>query len=165
MTADRGPLPLAVFDIDGVVADVRHRLRYVGQRPKDWPAFFRAAADDPPLVEGVRLVQRYAEDHEVVWLTGRPRHLAAATRDWLQRQDLPLGQLLMRPDRDFRPARAVKVQLLRDLAGGTRPVAVVVDDDPQVVAAMREAGWHALLADWVPREEPLREAQETEGRT
>lgn len=32
--------PLAVFDIDGVLADVRHRLPHVQGRPKDWDAFF-----------------------------------------------------------------------------------------------------------------------------
>jgi hypothetical protein len=44
--------PLAVFDIDGVLADVRHRLHLVEGRPKDWDGFFAAAADDPPLTRG-----------------------------------------------------------------------------------------------------------------
>jgi phosphoglycolate phosphatase-like HAD superfamily hydrolase len=44
---------LAVFDVDGVVADVRHRLRHVAHGRKNWNAFFAAAADDPPLEIGV----------------------------------------------------------------------------------------------------------------
>ena len=47
--------PLAVFDIDGVLADVRHRLRHVEQRPKDWDAFFAAEPDDPTLVAGIAM--------------------------------------------------------------------------------------------------------------
>ncbi len=50
--------PLAVFDVDGVLADVRHRLRHVERRPKDWDAFFSAAVDDPPLAQGVALARR-----------------------------------------------------------------------------------------------------------
>ncbi len=38
---------VAVFDIDGVLADVRHRLHHVAARPKDWDAFFGAAPQDP----------------------------------------------------------------------------------------------------------------------
>ena len=67
-----GPRPLAVFDIDGVLADVRHRLHHVDRRPKDWDAFFAAAVDDPPLAEGVALARASADDCEVVYVTGRP---------------------------------------------------------------------------------------------
>ena len=35
--------PLAIVDIDGVVADVRHRLHHLDRRPKNWSAFFAAA--------------------------------------------------------------------------------------------------------------------------
>ena len=45
--------PIAVIDIDGVLADVRHRLHLVHDRPKDWVAFFAAAPDDPPLETGL----------------------------------------------------------------------------------------------------------------
>lgn len=71
--------PIAVFDVDGVVADVRHRLRHVVRRPKDWIAFFAAADRDPALADGVELVHRFAVDHRVVWLTGRPERLRAVT--------------------------------------------------------------------------------------
>src|SRR5262245_49979 len=48
----QGPLapgPAVLVDIDGVVADAGHRLHLVERRPRDWDAFFAAAADDPPL--------------------------------------------------------------------------------------------------------------------
>ena len=56
MTPSPGPSrPLAVFDVDGVLADVRHRLRFVERSPKDWDAFFSAAVDDPPLARSNEL--------------------------------------------------------------------------------------------------------------
>jgi hypothetical protein len=160
--ADR--VPLAVFDIDGVVADVRHRLPHLARRPKDWRGFFRAAADDPPLDAGIALAREYAADHDVVWLTGRPEHLRRVTERWLRAHDLPVGRLLMRRGGDYRPSRVYKVEALTSLAKDA-PVAVVVDDDPEVIKALKPGGWPVRLADWVPYAEPLKEAQEKDGRT
>ncbi|WP_261558022.1 hypothetical protein [Frankia tisae] len=156
--------PLAVIDVDGVVADVRHRLRFLRAWPGDWEAFFAAAPADPPLAEGVTLVHQLARDHEVVWLTGRPERSRAATSRWLGEQGLPLGKLLMRPDDDRRPARMFKRAELRQL-GARRQVAVVVDDDPAVVDLLRADGWPVLRAEWLAYEATLGNAQESEGRT
>lgn len=160
--------PLAIVDIDGVVADVRHRLHHVQGRPKDWDAFFAAIPDDPPLADGLALVRELAAAYDVVYVTGRPEQTRADTMRWLERHGLPDGRLVMRRPRDRRPARLTKPELVRALAEG-REVAVVVDDDAEVCAAMRSAGWPVQLADWMP-EDPashatLRTAQEGQGRT
>jgi len=156
--------PLAVVDIDGVVADVRHRLRLVEQRPKRWEEFFARAAEDPPLEEGVTLVTELAAEHDIVWLTGRPERTRRLTERWLAKAGLPAGTLLMRPDRDFRPARLTKREELRRLRR-RRQIAVVVDDDPEVTATLAEDGFPVRLADWLPHSSTLRAAQEREGRT
>jgi hypothetical protein len=156
--------PLAVIDIDGVVADVRHRLHLIEHRPKRWDEFFARSADDPPLDAGVALVLELAEDHDVVWLTGRPERNRALTEAWLAAQGLPDGTLLMRRERDFRPAREAKREQLRRLRAD-REIAVVVDDDPEVVATLRKDGFPVRLADWLPHSSTLRKAQEREGRT
>lgn len=160
--------PLAVVDLDGVVADVRARLHHVEKRPKDWDAFFAAAVHDAPHDEGLAIVDHLAGDHEVVFLTGRPHRCRDDTRDWLERHGLGGHRLVMRPRGDRRPAAQLKVALLRELAKG-REVAVVVDDDTQVVAAMADAGYPTLYATWESRsqgdERALRTAQEIEGRT
>ena len=155
---------LAVFDVDGVVADVRHRLRHIARRPKNWPAFFAAAAADPPLETGVALAREWAAGHDLVWLTGRPERLRTVTEDWLAEHGLPAPRLLMRPDHDRRPAKVFKADELTRL-GRDHEIAVVVDDDPEVVAALTTRGWPVYLADWVPRAAALAEAQEREGRT
>ncbi len=156
--------PLAVFDVDGVLADVRHRLHHVDRRPKDWDAFFDAARHDPPLAEGVLLAQESAKDCEVVYVTGRPERCRQDTLTWFADHGLPQGELSMRASNDRRPARLAKPQLLRRLARG-RVVAVVVDDDPQVCDAYERAGYRVLRATWMDRLPALEEAQENEGRT
>ena len=170
--------PVAVFDIDGVLADVRHRLHLVEGRPKDWDGFFAAAPDDPPLAEGVQLARASAEDCDVVYLTGRPERCRADTLAWFARHGLPPGPVSMRRGRDFRPARVAKLELLHRLAR-TRTVAVAVDDDAQVCDAYEAAGFRVLRAGWMATAPPptqgrptaaspeavLHEAQEESGRT
>ena len=165
--ADQTRRLLAVVDIDGVLADVRHRLHHVRSRPKDWSAFFAAAPDDPILVQGLDTARRLAEVFEVVYLSGRPEHCRSDTEAWFEQHGLPEGRLLLRPLGDHRPARVVKVETL-DRLSRERRVAVLVDDDPMVLDSARAAGYDVLPADWMPRapdEESLREAQEAEGRT
>lgn len=156
--------PLAVFDIDGVLADVRHRLHHVERRPKDWDAFFAAAVDDPPLEQGVALARASAEDCEVVYVTGRPERCRRDTLAWFRQHGLPEGTLSMRRSGDRRPARQAKLQLLQRLARD-RTVAVVVDDDLQVCRAYEDAGFRVLRAEWMGEAPALTVAQEDEGRT
>jgi hypothetical protein len=70
----------------------------------------------------------------------------------------------MRPPRTFRPAAEVKVEVLVRLAA-ERTVAVVVDDDPSVLAAVAAAGHPTFPADWADRSPALHVAQEVEGRS
>ena len=155
----------ATVDLDGVVADVRHRLHHIEQRPKDWDAFFAAAVDDPVLPEGRAVVEELvSRGHEIVWLTGRPERCRRDTLQWLRRNGLPAGRLSMRRDGDRRPARFTKLAILRELARD-RPVAVAVDDDDEVVRVLREAGFAVLHATWMTDNATLHDAQETHGRT
>lgn len=172
-TPDREPPALVVFDIDGVLADVAHRLHHLERRPKDWAAFFAAAGDDPVLRNGVDLAHELAESRPVLYLTGRPEWLRRTTEDWLARHELPAGGLLMRRHGDRRPARVAKLELLREVAS-RQPVHVVVDDDPAVVAGLRDAGFPVLHATWATTarttgpgasQPTLWEAQESDGRT
>lgn len=159
---------VAVIDLDGVLADVRHRLHHLVGRPKDWDAFFAAAPDDPPLVEGLEVARRLAEVYEVVYLSGRPERCRRDTEEWLARHGAPAGEVRLRPERDRRPARLFKIEQLRALAADAE-VTVHVDDDPRVVEASRAAGFDVLPATWMPQEptqaDSLQQAQEGEGRT
>ena len=156
-------MSIAVFDIDGVVADVRHRLHHLERRPKDWHGFFAAAADDPGLDEGINRVLATVGRRDVLWLTGRPSSLREVTRRWLADHGLPVTELIMRPARDFRPAPVLKVAELNKLR--PRQVELFVDDDERVIAAAAEAGFPTVLADWMTASPVLSQAQDQAGRT
>ncbi len=159
--------PLAVIDIDGVLADVRHRAHHLDRPAPDYRRFFAAAPRDPLLSEGSAVVHRLAEVCEIVYLSGRPDHCRRDTLDWFARHGLPPGELHLRPERDYRPARLYKVEVLRGLRRRA-PVSVVVEDDPDVIAAVTAAGFDVLPATWMGEDdaaEPLHRAQERDGRT
>ncbi|MEU6990884.1 hypothetical protein ABZ953_09560 [Streptomyces sp. NPDC046465] len=156
--------PLAVFDLDNTLADTAHRQKYLVGKARDWDAFFAAAPRDPPLARGVELALASAEECEVVYLTGRPERCRADTEDWLARQGLPGGRVWMRRDGDRRPARRTKLEILRSLARD-REIRVLVDDDELVCDDAERAGFTVVRATWGTESEPLKTAQETEGRT
>ncbi|WP_103509156.1 hypothetical protein [Streptomyces sp. SM13] len=156
--------PLAVFDLDGTLADTAHRQHFLEGAKRDWAGFFAAAPADPPLPEGVRMVLASAEECEIVYLTGRPERCRRDTVRWLSRQGLPDGTLFMRRNEDRRPARRTKLDILRRL-GRTGQVRMLVDDDALVCDDAEVAGFTVVRARWADPSEALKDAQEREGRT
>ncbi|MGW4231916.1 phosphatase domain-containing protein [Streptomyces sp. NPDC004980] len=156
--------PLAVFDLDGTLADSGHRQHFLEGARRDWAAFFSAAVDDPPLREGVSLALASAEECEVVYLTGRPERCRRDTLAWLEQQGLPPGRVHMRRNDDRRPARRTKLEILKRL-GREREVRVLVDDDELVCDAAELAGFTVVRARWAVPSSSLKDAQEREGRT
>lgn len=153
----------AVFDIDGVLADVRHRLHHIDRRPKRWGTFFKLAVLDDVLEEGRALVaQSVRAGLVVVYSTGRPESYRRDTQEWLSRHGLPHGSLFMRRDHDRRPARVTKVEVARRLHE-EQTVEYLVDDDPRVVDALRTAGFEVIHATWMDTAPPLREDPATAG--
>ncbi|PBC94268.1 putative acid phosphatase of HAD superfamily subfamily IIIB [Streptomyces sp. Ag82_O1-15] len=163
-TREKTSRPLAVFDLDGTLADSAHRQRFLERKPRDWDAFFAAAPQDPPLAEGVALVLRSTEECEVVYLTGRPERCRRDTVEWLAAQGLPEGRVWMRRNDDRRPARHTKLDVLRRLARD-REIHVLVDDDELVCDEAERAGFRVVRARWATASAALKDAQEREGRT
>ena len=170
------PRAVAVVDIDGVLADVNHRLHYVAKRPKDWDAFFAAASKDPLLPEGLAVARELAERYDLTYLSGRPERCRRDTEQWFVANGIPPGELLLRRPNDRRPARITKVEILKRIAA-TRRIALLVDDDFEVCSAARSAGFTVLEATWgkpsnaqddsgqIRLFDALAEAQEHDGRT
>jgi phosphoglycolate phosphatase-like HAD superfamily hydrolase len=159
--------PYAVLDIDATLSDTSRRVHFIEKRPKDWDSFFARAKDDAVLDEGLAVARTLAEEHDIVYLTGRPEWLRRDTVKWFKDNDFPEGKLLMRGNNDRRPSAVMKLARLRTLAQ-ERPVAVLVDDDLKVCQAAERAGYTVMHADWgldAETQPALFEAQETEGRT
>lgn len=128
-----------VFDIDGTIADCSHRIHHIEN--KDWRAFFAACGDDTPIIHIIGLARDLATSgRQIIYVSGRSDECRTETKLWLDKHDLPSGQLYMRKSGDRRPDNIVKGELLdRVMADGYRPI-MTFDDRNQVVKMWRERG-------------------------
>lgn len=130
-----------LFDLDGTLSDLTHRLHHIQKEPKDWNAFFDGCADDAPIPHIIELAITLhdADGPEVVFVSGRSDRVRGATVDWLDRQGLNCP-LYMRKEGDHRPDNLVKGELLDVIrADGYEPV-MAFDDRDQVVKMWRAKG-------------------------
>lgn len=129
-----------LFDIDGTIADATHRLHFIENKPKNWPAFFDACVDDKPIQHVIDLAVTISRDTEIVYVSGRSDRVKYQTLEWLRMFALPSGNLYMRKDGDFRPDHMVKLELLAQIrADGFDPI-MAFDDRNQVVEMWRANG-------------------------
>jgi len=134
------PKDCYVFDIDGTLADLSHRLHHIEKKPKNWDAFFAESADDKAIAHICDLARHLSRVAPVVFVSGRSDRVQRDTEDWLQREVGVRGPLYMRKGRDRRPDYIVKAELLDQLqADGYRPI-MAFDDRDQVVKMWRAKG-------------------------
>ena len=131
---------IAVVDIDGVLADPSHRQHHLNSRPKNWDGFFASVSDDELIERGRTMVEELAAEHEIVLLSGRPERTRADTEAWLAEHGIRYARLVLRDDDDHRPAGWMKADLIRRI-GAPEEVALVVDDEPKVVATLTRRGY------------------------
>lgn len=137
----------AIIDIDGTLADCRHRLHHVLPGAKrDWDAFF-AAMDQDGLIEPVAdVVRQMSRDSKIVLCSGRPENYRDVTEAWLDRNGISRDALYMRPAGDTRADHIIKAQILDGIkADGFEPF-IVIDDRQSVVDMWRESGLVCLQA-------------------
>lgn len=132
-----------VFDIDGVLADARHRLHHIEKTPKDWKAFFADASMDPVVDKGLALLREAREDSMVVLVTGRPQTLENVTREWMRRFGIPEVPVMFRSVIDHRPGKYVKEDHLTSL-GGPDEVSVVYEDDESTADYLASIGYNVV---------------------
>lgn len=105
-----------VFDIDGTIADLSHRLVFIEGEKRDWGAFYENCHGDEPIngvINVLQALQAYGQTIEF-W-TGRPEVVRTSTRRWLRRY---VGSwtdqctLRMRPDGSHAPDTEVKAKFL-----------------------------------------------------
>lgn len=112
-----------IFDMDGTLADVSHRLHHL-QGEKDWKAFHGAMAQDPPIeaiADLARLMHKASRARlgmdAVLVVTARHDDPAyeRMTREWLEFHEIPYDRLYMRRDKDTRPDHIVKADILQQI--------------------------------------------------
>lgn len=154
---------LAYFDLDGTLADRRHRSSYyLPDRRVDWAQVYAPEniARDPLLKKGYDHHQRLAaEGAEIYYLTARKERNRPATAKWLAAHGFPVERLIMKPDDETRRGSVWKLAWFETLIaadGHAGRTIVVIDNSTQLLIDLnrraREDGWpvETILADWMP---------------
>jgi hypothetical protein len=137
-----------IIDLDGTLADVRHRLHHIqGKGRKDWDRFFLGMPDDPVNVWCLELMKAMAkEGFEIAIVSGRPADYADQVKAWLERFQVPYHRLFLRGSGDRRLDTVVKREILHR-AFDKNDILFVVDDRTEVVAMWRSEGLVCLQCD------------------
>lgn len=133
---------LAVFDLDGTLANAEHRVHHLTGEIKDWRAFYAACDVDEPVVPILDTAKAMiAAGHQVEIWTGRSAEVAEETGHWLERHGLGEVLLRMRPIGDHRPDTELKGEWLKEhIARTLGKPDLVFEDRASVVDMWRSNG-------------------------
>ena len=142
-------VPTVIFDIDGTLADITHRVHLA--KAKKFDAFFEAMDGDvhnAPIVALHQMVQK--QGYQIIYCTGRPEMYREGTLAFLETvtpegklPGYPEPLLLMRPDKDrFIPDSQAKQDMLDNILTRMSKdnILFTVDDRQKVVDFWRANG-------------------------
>jgi len=145
-----------IFDIDGTLADLSHRLHFIKDGKKDWDSFKHFCFADKPIVHMVDLARTlywagrqserhkdygHDQDYSIVLMSGRNECQRAMTEEWLRDVAcLPYDKLYMRADLDYRSDDIIKSELLQELRIDRYVPIMAFDDRDRVVKMWRTHG-------------------------
>lgn len=153
-----------VFDLDGTICNIDHRLHYIlepatvsdamprpapsaatpGPFKPDWDSFFAACVGDTPIEPICGLLADLARQAPIVFCSGRSDAVWKQTVQWIRLHVPGVRErnfrVYMRKEGDHRRDDIVKGELLDQiLADGYKPV-LAFEDRTQVVEMYRKRG-------------------------
>ena len=140
--------PLYIFDLDGTLALIAHRRRFVEGLRKDWQAFYAACDLDEPNWPVIHTMDRLLQAGAEVWLfSGRSDEVREKTVAWLARYtsfmsfDLTPSVLHMRRAGNYTLDDQLKREWLDSMLVEDRQRLVAAfDDRDRLVRMWRDAG-------------------------
>lgn len=143
---------VVIFDLDGTLADINHRLHHIENGNKNWDAFYAACPNDGPKEPIIELA-RMCDDagHTIIISSGRSENVRQETIDWLNKYKINYSALHMRPNACFVPDQQLKkVWLEQGLFGPKENILFVVEDRDRMVEMWRKAGLTCLQVErWI----------------
>lgn len=138
---------IIIVDIDGTIAKVGDRLKYLQQEKKDWDSFYEHCDEDEPIKDIIELIElMQIHEYNIVFCTGRRESVRKKTEDWLSKNVWWVREykLLMRKDKDWRHDTEVKPELLANAGITPDDVWFVLEDRDSLVAKLRSLGFRVL---------------------
>lgn len=139
--------PLYIFDIDGTVADLTHRLPAITCDSPQWDDFYEACDKDDPISNVITTARKLLESGCELWFfTGRMNSgdVKKKTLTWLNKHVTHgfynirglENRVVMRPPADYRADNIIKLEMLENMLEIDRNRLVATFDDRQRVVDM-----------------------------
>lgn len=133
---------VVIFDLDGTLADGRHRLHALPKvdphLPRSWDEFNKLAIYDKPIKDNIRLCNLLSICQHIIILTGRNEIVRKETEQWLSDNKVFYDELIMRGLDDDRKDIHTKEEVIKKL--GVDNILCAFDDLPHVVKHFRSLG-------------------------
>lgn len=131
---------IVIFDLDGTLALIDHRRKFIdGAGKKNWNRFFEECDKDEPNIPVIKMNNLlYNAGYEIIILSGRSISVKNKTLNWLKKYNVKYHDLKMRPVRDYTPDEKLKSDWLKKMDYDR--IFCVFDDRNKVVDMWRENG-------------------------
>ena len=142
-----------LFDVDGTLLDITHRLKFIREKPKNWKAFRdpRQKNWDEPIIPIINIFNALrAAGHNTIIVTARTKDEEEDTRktlvQWIPGMLDPTEDMdyvipmYLRSYRDFRKDTVVKAEILEKVRMDGYKPEMVFDDRPSVINMWHEQG-------------------------
>lgn len=137
---------IIIVDIDGTIAKVGDRIKYLKESPKNWDAFYDSCFEDEPISEIIDLVDILSDQgYFIIFCTGRRESVKTITETWIKKHYFGgYSQLLMRPNNDYRHDTECKVDQVKKAGIDFNDIKFVLEDRNSMVKKWRELGVKCL---------------------
>ena len=143
-----------IFDIDGTLLNIQHRVFHLHKTPPDWKSFNRSMESDIPIPEMVELLRILGNDsrNRIIFCSGRGKQNRLVTENQIARLLSPISNkknaniinLYLRDVTDSREDSVVKSDLYDQMIkDGFKPI-MVFEDRASVVKMWRNRGLRCL---------------------
>ena len=137
-----------IVDIDGTIAKIGDRLKYLQQEKKDWDSFYEHCDEDEPIEDIIKFVEGLERaGFKIFFCTGRRGSVSVREKTvrWIHSHvQLRHFRVLMRPDGDHRHDTEVKPEMLLKHDLTPDRVLCILEDRDSMVAKWRELGYTCL---------------------
>ncbi len=137
-----------IFDLDGTLANIDHRLHHVKNGNKNYDAFFEECDKDLPKQNIIDLLNTLnAHGYAIIICSGRSDIAFEKTKNWLQQHKIVFDLLFMRKADDHRSDVIIKSEMLELVLNAGYEIEFVVDDRQSVVDMWRARGLTCLQCE------------------
>ena len=143
-----------IFDIDGTLLNIQHRVHHLHKTPPDWKNFNDSMDGDRPIPEMVELLQMLGNDNRnrLIFCSGRGEQNRPITEKQIRRllsaisdeENSNRVNLYLRGHADFRDDSVVKSDLYDQMLTDGFTPRMVFEDRASVVRMWRARGLRCL---------------------